>query len=103
MTITQAALGVTLLVPGPAGEIEVELPAGTQPGHVHVLRGQGMPSLEGRRRGNFHVHARVRVPRHLDDEQRILVEQFEQALGDEPYRDEDEDGGFFGRLRNAFR
>ena len=103
LTMTQSALGTTLAVPGPAGEIEVEIPAGTQPGDVHVLRGQGMPSLEGRRGGNFHVHARVHVPRRLDDAQRALVEQLEQELGDAPYNADDDDGGLFGRIKNAFR
>ncbi len=103
LTMTQAALGVSLAVPGPAGEIEVDIPAGTQPGDVHVLRGEGMPALEGRRRGDYHVHARVHVPRRLDDEQRKLLEEVEQALGEEPYRQDDGDGGLFGRIRNAFR
>jgi molecular chaperone DnaJ len=103
LTMTQAALGTSLNVSGPVGEIEVEIPAGTQPGDVRILRGQGMPSLEGRRRGNFHVHARVHVPRHLDDEQRTLVEQLGQALGEESYRDDETDDGLFGRIRNAFR
>jgi len=103
LTMTQAALGVSLVVPGPGGEIEVEIPAGTQPGDVQVLRGRGMPSVEGRRRGSFHVHARVHVPRKLDDAQRALVEQLGVALGDEPYHDDEEDGGFFGRIKNAFR
>ena len=49
------------------------------------------------------MHARVHVPRRLDDEQRALVEQLDQALGEEPYRDDEGDGGFFGRIKNAFR
>ncbi len=103
LTMTQAALGSSLSVAGPAGEIEVEIPAGTQPGDVQVLRGQGMPSLEGRRRGHFHVHARVHVPRRLDDTQRGLVEQLGEALGEASYRGHEDDDGFFGRIRNAFR
>jgi len=103
LTMTQAALGVSLVVPGPGGEIEVEIPAGTQPGDVQVLRGRGMPSVEGRRRGSFHVHARVHVPRKLDDAQRALVEQLGAALGEEPYHDDEQGGGFFGRIKNAFR
>ena len=96
--MTQSALGTTLAVPGPAGEIEVEIPAGTQPGDVHVLRGQGMPSLEGRRRGNFHVHARVHVPRRLDEAQRALIEQLERGPRRRAVpRDDDDDGGLFGR------
>lgn len=103
LTMTQAALGTSITVSGPGGEIEIDVPAGTQPGHVIALRGQGMPSLEGRRRGTFHAHVRVHVPRRLDEEQRALVEQLGEALGHEPYRDDEEDGGFFGRIKNAFR
>jgi molecular chaperone DnaJ len=103
LTMTQAALGTTASVPGPVGELTVEIPAGTQPGEVQVLRGQGMPTLEGRRRGNFHVHARVHVPRRLDDAQRVLIEQIDQKLGADQYRLDESDGGFFDRLRNAFR
>jgi molecular chaperone DnaJ len=103
LTMTEATLGTSLSVIGPDGEIEVEIPAGTQPGDVRILRGQGMPSLEGRRPGNFHAHIRVHVPRRLDDEQRTLVEQLGEALGEEPYRDDEGDGGFFGRIKNAFR
>jgi len=103
LTMTQAALGTSLTVPGPAGEIDIDVPTGTQPGHIVVLRGQGMPSLEGRGRGAFHAHVRVHIPRSLDEEQRALVEQLGEALGEEPYRDDEEDGGFFGRIKNAFR
>jgi molecular chaperone DnaJ len=103
LTMTQAALGASVKVAGPAGELDVEMPAGVQPGDVQVLRGQGMPSLEGRRRGNFHAHARIHVPRRLDDEQRALLEQLDHKLGHEPYRrDSEDDGGFFKRLKNAF-
>ncbi len=103
LTMTQAALGTTLSVPGPLEPVEVEIPAGTQPGDVTVLRGQGMPSLERRRPGDFHVHAVVHVPRRLDGEQRKLVEELDAALGYDPYRHDDaEEGGFFRRLRNAF-
>jgi molecular chaperone DnaJ len=103
LTMTQAALGASVSVPGPDGDIDVDIPAGTQPGDIQVLRGQGMPSLQGRRRGSFHMHVRVHVPRRLDDEQRALVEQLGEALGEEAYRDDEGDGGFFGRLKNAFR
>ena len=103
LTMTEAALGTSLTVPGPGGDLPVEIPAGVQPGDVRVLRGEGMPSLEGRRRGSFHVHVRVRIPRRLDDDQRVLVEQLGDALGDDAYRDDEGEDGFFGRIKNAFR
>ena len=103
LTMTEAALGTTVRVPGPVHEIEVDIAPGTQPGHVHTLRFQGMPSVDDRRSGHFHVHVRVRVPRHLDEAQRAQVEQLADALGEDAYRDDEDDGGFFGRIKNAFR
>ena len=102
VTMTQAALGTSVSVAGPGGAVDVEIPAGTQPGDVHVLRGQGMPALDGRRRGNFHVHTRVHIPRRLDEGQRTLLQQLDDTLGAEPYH-HDEHSGFFRRLKNAFR
>ena len=102
VTMTQAALGTSASVAGPGGTVDVEIPPGTQPGEVHVLRGEGMPVLDGRRRGNFHVHTRVHIPRRLDDSQRTMLEQLDDTLGADPYHD-DEHGGFFRRLKNAFR
>lgn len=100
LTITQAALGATVRVEHPGAEIELEIPAGTQPNDVRVVKGKGMPTLSGGRHGDLHVHVAVRVPRHLTPEQRSLVTQLAETLGTEAYRDDD--GGFFDRLKNAF-
>ncbi|MCZ7588148.1 MAG: J domain-containing protein [Gaiella sp.] len=101
VTMTEAALGSTVTVPTPEGSFEVELPPGTQPGAVHTVRGRGMPSLETGRRGDLLAHVEVRVPTQLTAEQRAEVLRLERELGSEAYRDEDE--GFLGRLKSAFR
>ena len=100
VTMTDAALGVTVAVPTPEGDLELELPAGTQPGEVRVVRGRGMPSLQSGRRGDLRVHVEVGVPRKLDAEQRALLTEFGERLGEDAYRDDD---GFFERLKSAFR
>lgn len=102
LTMTQAAIGATVSVPTPEGQLEVELAAGTQPGDVHRVRGRGMPSLDTGRRGDLLVHVGVRIPRQLTAEQRLKVLSLEEELGDEPYRDDGHDG-FFARLKHAFR
>jgi molecular chaperone DnaJ len=101
VTMTQAALGTSVRVPHPDGEAELEVPAGTQPGDVRLVKGRGMPALSGGRHGDLHVHVAVLVPRHLTTDQHSLVEQLDGALGDEAYRGAG--GGFFQRLKNAFR
>ena len=100
LTMTQAALGATVTIPTIDGEHELEFAAGTQPGQIVVLRGRGMPVLQGFGRGDHRVLVNVLVPRHLSDEQRGLLEQFEEHSHEKTYK---ADEGFFEKLKNAFR
>ena len=79
----------------------LELPAGTQPGQIVVLRGRGMPVLQGFGRGDQRVLVNVLVPRHLDDEQRRLLREFDERAGDQTYAKGD--GSLFDKLKSAFR
>ena len=100
LTVTQAALGATVTVPTLEGDLELELEPGTQPGEIKVLRGRGMPVLQGFGRGDQHVFVNVLVPRHLSDEQRRLLEEFETHTDEKTYKSDD---GFFDKLKSAFR
>ena len=101
LSMTEAALGTTVTVPTTDGPFEVELSPGVQPGTVHAVRGRGMPSLDTGRRGDLLVHVDVRIPTHLSAEQRAGVLRLENELGTNAYRDDDD--GFLGRLKSAFR
>jgi molecular chaperone DnaJ len=100
LTIIEAALGATVTVPTLDGEAQLEFPEGTQPGEIRVLRGRGMPVLQGFGRGDHRVLVNVAVPRRLTDEQRRLLEEFGRSTDDETYR---ADEGFFEKLKSAFR
>jgi molecular chaperone DnaJ len=100
LTMTQASLGATVMVPTLEGDEELELAAGTQPGAVVVLRGKGMPVLQGFGRGDQRVLVNVVVPRHLNDEQRRLLEEFDVHADERTYKP---DEGFFDKLKSAFR
>jgi molecular chaperone DnaJ len=98
---TEAMLGTTVTVPTLEGESEIELPAGTQPGHEETLRGAGLPRLGSRRRGNQRVIFNVIVLTNLNDEQRQAVERLDESLGPDnlgPRQGE----GLFSRVRRAF-
>ena len=103
LTMTDAALGTTVVGRVAQGDVELECRPGTQPGEVRVLKGQGMPALRGGRRGSLHVRLDVAVPTVLDDEQRRLVEELDKSLGPDAYAAPDEDEGFFSRLKSALR
>ena len=100
LTMTQAALGATVKVPTLDGEHVLELDAGTQAGSVVVLRGEGMPVLQGHGRGDQRVLVNVVVPRHLTDEQRRLLEEFDRHADERTYKP---DEGFFDKIKSAFR
>jgi molecular chaperone DnaJ len=102
LTMTQAALGGKISVPTLEGEVELELEPGTQPGEVRLLRGRGMPVLQGRGRGDLRLLVKVTVPKRLTEEQRGLLEQFEGTVDEETYKPDD-DQGFFDKLKSAFR
>ncbi len=100
VTMTQAALGARLAVPTLDGEVEVDVAPGTQPGELRLLRGKGMPVLQGFGRGDHKVVVNVVVPSRLTDEQRRVLEDFERLAGEDTYRP---DEGFLDKLRAAFR
>ncbi len=100
LTMTEAALGKKVEVPTLEGTVELELEPGTQPGEVRVLKGHGMPVLQGFGRGDQRVLVNVQVPHHLTEEQRELLEQFGRTVDADTYRP---DEGFFDKLKSAFR
>ena len=100
VSVFQAMLGAKVAITSILGEeTEVAVKPGSQPGEVMRLTGLGMPHVDGRRRGDLHVHLRVVVPSKLTSEQRRLIEDVAELGGGlEP----EEDSGFFERLKRAF-
>jgi molecular chaperone DnaJ len=100
LTMTEAALGARATIATLGGDEELEFEAGTQPGAVRLLRGRGMPVLQGFGRGDHRVLVNVVVPRHLTEDQRRMLGEFEQTASEETYKP---DEGFFEKLKSAFR
>ena len=98
---TEAMLGTTVTVPTLDGESEIELAAGTQPGHEEILRGAGLPRLGGRRRGNQRVILNVIVPTNLSEDQREIAERLDESL-EESNLGPRQGEGLFSRVRRAF-
>jgi molecular chaperone DnaJ len=94
-----AALGTKVEVPTVDGSVELEIPAGTQPHDSLTVRGAGMPALRGRHHGDLRVVVNVVVPRHLDREQRDLLQELAGSLTEHNLRS---DEGVFSKLRRAF-
>lgn len=74
----QLALGDTVELPTLRGKAEMTIPAGTQSGKVFRLRGQGLPQLESRARGDQLVRVFVQTPKDLTERQKQLLREFEK-------------------------
>jgi molecular chaperone DnaJ len=99
LTMTQAALGAQVSAPTLDGETQLDFPPGTQPGEIRVLRGRGMPVLQGFGRGDHRLLVNVLIPRQLDEEGRRLLEQLDARTGTDAY---DVPESFFDKLKSAF-
>ena len=96
VSFAQAALGAKLVIPTIDGNVEYNLPRGTQPGTVFRLRGKGIPSVNGRGRGDQFVTVRVSVPTSLNPEQERALRAFSQTMGEDA---PEESKGFFDKRR----
>jgi len=97
-----AALGTTMSLEGLDGEpMELEIPAGTQPGETLTIRGAGMPGLQRRgRTGDLRAVVNVQIPRRLDRDQRELLEQLAASVRPEQLGAEET---LVGRLRRLLQ
>jgi molecular chaperone DnaJ len=101
ISFVDATLGAEVDVPTLEGPRVVRLEPGTQPGATLNLRGDGMPRLRRRGRGDLKVVVDVMIPTRLSSEQRELLERFETVSGEETYNGGG--GSFFDRLKGVFR
>jgi len=100
LSVTQAALGATVLVDTLDGKVELKIPEGTQHGTSFRMRGRGIASIKGHGRGDHYVKVRVVVPNKLTPEQRELLKKLALSFGEKL----DADGkGFIDKVKDAFR
>ena len=101
ISFAAAALGCALQVPTLDGKVQYNVPAGTQSGDVFKLKGKGIQSLNNRGRGDELVRVIVDVPRNLNDRQKQLLRELDEALGNETAHlgNADDKKGFFGKKK----
>jgi len=95
ISFSQAALGTTLDVPSLNGDLELNVPAGTQSGKLFKFRNKGIKHLRGKGRGDQIVRVFVWTPEKLDDKARSLFEELARHDGMKPPKPSK---GFFRRL-----
>ena len=96
ITFTQAVLGGEMEIPTIDGKVKYDIPEGTQTGSTFRLRGKGIPSVNGRGRGDQYVTVYIETPRNLNREQKEALKKFSATLKESNYK---ERKGFFEKFK----
>lgn len=96
--MTQAALGATLDYQTLDGDEELTIPHATQTGRQFILRGRGVPRVDGRGRGELVIKVVVDTPTDLTREQEQLLRQLAAERGEQVAEHR---SGVFSRFRSA--
>jgi len=72
-------VGNVLTVPTLYGDVEMKVPAGTQPNQVFKIRGKGVKDLRSDDYGDEFVHLNVKTPTDLNREQKAALQAFKEA------------------------
>ena len=81
----EAALGTSVAVETPRGEMKVKVPSGTSTGKRLRLRHHGLPHPRGNA-GHLYAEVKIVVPAKLTDEERRLFEQLATVSTFDPRR-----------------
>ena len=99
VTYSQLVLGSELSVPTVATHVSLEMPAGTQSGHVFHLRGKGLPRVNAGGSGDLHVRVQLWTPDRVTDEEQKLLTRLAEI---QPAIPHDERGkGFWAKMKEA--
>ena len=83
---SEAALGCKKEVPTIHGSVKLTIPAGSETGDKHRLKGKGIARINSIGKGDMYVIIQVTTPKHLTREQKKLFEQLNKTdLEDERY------------------
>ena len=75
ITITDAVLGCKKDIPTLYGNVKLVIPAGSQSGDKHRIKGKGVEDLHRGSKGNMYVVIKVVIPSKLDRNQKKLFEE----------------------------
>lgn len=97
-----AMLGREVEIDTLEGRESIKLDSGVTHGDDIKVKGHGLPGLRNNTRGDIHAVVNLQVPHNLTDEQRKLLEDFDDSLTEDNFKPAGREG-IMGRLRRALR
>lgn len=81
VSFANAALGDSVEVPTLSGKAKLTIPAGIQSGQILRMKGKGLPSVQGSRKGDQLVRIQVSTPVSLSKEEKKLFKELSSLNG----------------------
>ncbi|MBK6390569.1 MAG: molecular chaperone DnaJ [Saprospiraceae bacterium] len=101
LNFADVSLGSAVEVPTLDGKASIKIPAGTQAGKVFRLKDKGLPSVQSYQKGDLLVQVNIWTPKHLNEEERALLEQLRVLPNFQPNPGKSEKG-FFEKMKGFF-
>lgn len=79
ITITEAVLGCKKEIPTLYGNVTLTIPAGSESGDKHRIKGKGINNEATRRKGDMYIVLKIVTPKKLTKEQKRLLEELNET------------------------
>ena len=79
ITITEAVLGCKKDIPTLYGNVTLTIPAGSESGDKHRIKGKGINNEATRRKGDMYIVLKIVTPKKLSKEQKKLLEELNKT------------------------
>ena len=97
ISFAQATLGDEIKVKTVHGDVDLKIPAGTQPNKKFTIKGEGVPYIRGNGNGDQITTVEVKIPKHVNEKQKEALVDFVKASGESITP---QGKGFFERLKD---
>ncbi|MEZ4686558.1 MAG: molecular chaperone DnaJ [Bacteroidia bacterium] len=103
LSFPDAVMGAQVEVPTLGGsKVRFKVPAGTLPGKVVRLRGKGLPSRDGYRKGDLLVQLNIWTPKKISKEEQLILEKLNKSENFKPGTARKGSGGFQDWMKEMF-
>jgi molecular chaperone DnaJ len=86
-------------VPTVSGHATLDVPPGTQSGHVFHLRGRGLPRVNAAGMGDLHVRVQLWTPERVTEEERQIIARLGELQPGVPA--DGRSKGFWAKMKEA--
>ncbi|MBF0494110.1 MAG: molecular chaperone DnaJ [Candidatus Omnitrophica bacterium] len=99
----QLVFGAEIDVQGVYGPVKLNIPAGTESGHVFRVKNCGIKKLDGRSSGDHFIKIETEIPKHLTGEQKKLLEGYAATFKSDGEKKVKDARKFVDKLKEAFK